>query len=133
MLGVLLFGKRKSYWEAKLYESKIQIKVKFALILKNSLKITYDTLSKGLQNIFFDSPVFLWEEENCAIAIWNRSGGKGLLRFTNLAGKYCVEMKDENFMHMHDQFGGLVKCFIWLKKFNDNLFTHVEYYLHVNI
>jgi len=61
VFGALLFEKDKSYWEAELYELKVQLRV--SPEIKNRLKISYDALSEEEQQIFLDIACFFIGEK----------------------------------------------------------------------
>lgn len=106
VLGALLFEKPESYWDAKLNESKVQMKV--SPDIKNRLKISYDALSREEQKIFLDITFFfIGESKTSAMAVWDASGWNGLVGLTHLEGKCLVEVDDKNVIHMHDQLRDL--------------------------
>ena len=97
VLGALVYGKEKSYWQELLNRLKLPVGI------EKSLRVSYDLLEDEEKEIFVHISFFsVGEESDKWIKIWGESGWKGLVGLETLKDKCLVEVDSENIIRMHD-------------------------------
>jgi hypothetical protein len=105
VFGGLLYGNKDiSDWEDQL--KKLQQTLPNQI--QKRLQISYDALDEQEKQIFLDiACLFIGEEKDIAITIWNGSGWTGKLGFRTLQNKCLVELDMGNRIRMHDHLRDL--------------------------
>ena len=78
--------------------------------IKERLKISYDALTEVEREIFLDiACLFIGENRDTAISIWEGSCWNGRQALRNLQDKSLVEVDSRNMIRMHDHLKDLGK------------------------
>jgi hypothetical protein len=89
VIGAFLYGEKDlENWKAQL----VRLSNVLPMDIRNTLKISYDSLEEDEKHIFLDiACFFIGEDKDTAIRIWNGSGWEGRLGLQKLDDKCLVE------------------------------------------
>jgi GTPase SAR1 family protein len=105
VLGALLHGENDiSLWDAHLDRLRKMLHPN----IQETLQISYEALNTEDRKMFLDiACVFIGENKDMAIRIWDGSGWNGFLGFQNLQNRCLVQVDNENTIKMHEHLRDL--------------------------
>ncbi|GLJ16696.1 hypothetical protein SUGI_0286820 [Cryptomeria japonica] len=104
VLGGLVRGKSKEYWDAQLKE----VSGLLPEDIRSILNVSFDSLCERDKDVFLDiSCFFIGTETDSAITVWDGCGWSGVCSLKRLVEKCLVEVDRRNYIRMHDQLRDL--------------------------
>ncbi|GLJ16851.1 hypothetical protein SUGI_0290450 [Cryptomeria japonica] len=99
VLGGLVHGNPKGYWDSQLGK----VSKSLPKDIKSILKVSIDALDEEQEEIFLDiSCFFIGTEKDSAITVWDESKWSGECSLQTLVDKCLVDVDETNCLRMHD-------------------------------
>ncbi|XP_059073570.1 disease resistance protein RPV1-like [Cryptomeria japonica] len=106
VLGGLVCGKSKEYWDAQLKE----VSGLLPEDIRSILKVSFDLLCERDREVFLDiSCFFIGTETDSTITVWDGCGWSGVCSLKRLVEKCLVEVDRRNYIIMYDQLRDLAR------------------------